>query len=113
MSTTIRSGVWNTTAWPSRGRSAVMPTATSTVTTTAAATSRTSRTPGWRASATVGLGRDADRGHQDATGERPAHLRAQPGLRAMEGHGEVGADDRIRWVAGGEVDGGRGVDGEH
>ena len=36
-----------------------------------------------------------------------------PGLRPVEGHREVRAHDRVRRVARGEVDGGRGVDREH
>ena len=49
--TTIRSGVWNTMSWPSRGRSAVTPAATSTVRIDRdPATSSDLARPGWRTS---------------------------------------------------------------
>src|SRR3954447_15931697 len=109
----IRSGVWNTTSWPPVGSSAVTPTATSTVITTAPASSRTSRIPGCRASATVRLGRDPDRRHEDPSGERPSGPGLEAGLRPMEGDGEVRPDDGIRGVAGREVHRGGRVDREH
>src|SRR3954454_1632459 len=101
-STMMSSGVWNTTAWPSRGSNAVTPAATSTVTTTAAATRITSRIPGWRTSATVRLGRDPDGRDEDAARQRATRLRPEADLRAVEGDGEVGTHDRVRGVAGGQ-----------
>ena len=73
------SGVWKTTRWQRRrAAGSSRPPRPSTTATTAAATSTTSRQPGCRpagrASATVGLGRDADRGDEDLAGVRRAHV---------------------------------------
>ena len=43
--------------------------------------------------ATVRLGRDADRGDEDPSGQRAPHAGEQSRLRAVEGHRQVGADD--------------------
>src|SRR4051812_11339446 len=67
---------------------------------TIAATRSTSRQPACGlASDTVGLGRDPDRGDEDAAGERRAPPRQQPGLGPVEGDREVGPYDRVGRVA--------------
>ena len=52
-------------------------------------------------SATVRLDRDPDRRDQDPAGVGGALARGEPGLRSVEGHGQVGVDDRVgrfaRW----------------
>src|SRR3954447_16159596 len=140
--TTISRGVWNTTRCASWGSTAVSAAAATTTATAAAATVRTPRHPGCRPmsscaparsmrgprsaasvvssvgpplppSATIGLGRDPDRGDDDASRKRSPYPGTEPGLRPVEGDGDVGPYDRFRWVAGGEVDGCRRVDGQN
>src|SRR4051812_38243693 len=137
--TTISRGVWNTTRCASWGSTAVRAAAATTTATAAAATVRTPRQLGCRPmssaapsrpmwgppsgasvvssvgrplppSATIRLGRDADRGDDDPPRKRPPDPGAEPGLRPVEGDGDVGPDDRLRWVARGEVDRRRRVD---
>src|SRR5665647_1103755 len=85
-----------------------------TTATTAAAMTRTSRQPGTRASSgTIRLGGDPDRRDQDAARNAAPPPRQETLLGPVESHRDVGADDRVGELAGGEVARGRRVHGKH
>src|SRR5665811_2244660 len=82
---------------------------------TAAAMTRTSRQPGPRGpSGTIRLGGDPDRRDQDAARDAAPTPRQEALLGPVEGHRDVGLDDRVGELAGGEVArGGRAVSYTH
>src|SRR4051794_39561405 len=119
MSTAIATGT-RLKSWPTGGMKIAAAAMTRTTATTSTATSSTARSSSCQRDPVSGRGsamsdpiradRNADRGDQDPAGEGGTALRQEPGLGAVEGHGQVGTDDGVRRVAGGEIDGRRRVD---
>ena len=114
MSTGIASGVWKTTSWNVGGQEAGQDRRAEDDRDDHRATSDdlapARLATAWPRSATVGLGRDADRRDQDLARVGGAAFGEQAGLGPVERDGQVGADRRIGRLAAREVDRRRGVD---